>query len=242
MRVLATTVYDGSRFFGSQIQSGNTPTVMGRFEEALKSVGIFSTPLASGRTDSGVHALCQPISFDIPHYWENELDKLKEHLNAKLAPNIKIKTLVAVSDDFHPRFSAKKRVYRYIVKLGEYTPFTADFMVFVTSLETDKLKEAIKLFEGEHDFALFRKNGSDEKSSVRVIYKTSLYRHRNLCIFVFEANSFLRSQIRLMMGALFDVSDGKIAVEQLKEQIDAKYRHTARIAPPNGLYLSKVFY
>jgi len=74
------------------------------------------------------------------------------------------------------------------------------------------------------------------------MYKISIYLHKELYIFRFEANSFLRSQIRLMMGALLDVSDGKITKEQLKEQLDGKARYTVRIAPPNGLYLSKVYY
>lgn len=242
MRVLAITAYDGSRFFGSQIQENGTLTVMGRFEEALNSVGIFSMPTASGRTDSGVHALCQPIAFDIPHYWENELAKLKAHLNAKLSPYIQIKRLFPVENDFHPRFDAKKRVYRYIVKIGEPTPFGSDFVTFVPLLDSFAVGKAISIFEGEHDFSLFKKTGSDEKSSVRRIYKTSFYEYHDLRIFRFEGNAFLRSQIRLMMGALFDISDGKITAEQLREQLAGKARHTVRIAAPNGLYLSKVFY
>lgn len=240
--MLAITSYDGSRFFGSQVQESGTPTIMGRFEEALKSVGIFSTPAASGRTDSGVHALCQPIAFDIPSYWENELDKLREHLNAKLAPYIKIKKIDIVADDFHPRFHAKKRVYRYLVRIGEPTPFGADFITIVPSLDADAVSGAISLFEGEHDFSLFKKNGSEEKSSVRIMYKTFFYRHKDIYVFGFEANSFLRSQIRMMVGALFDISEGKTTALELREQIDGVSRHTARVAPPNGLYLSKVIY
>jgi len=215
---------------------------MGRFGEALHSVGIFCTPLASGRTDTGVHALCQPIAFDIPQYWEKELNKLRLHLNHKLYPYIKIKQLNPVNDDFHPRFHAKRRVYRYAVKIGEHDPFLSDYMTFIESLDTAKIEEAIKLFEGEHDFALFKKTGSEEKSSVRIIYKTSFYRYKGLYVFRFEANSFLRSQIRLMVGALLDISGAKITNEELKEQIGNTQRHTTKIAPPNGLYLSRVIY
>jgi len=239
---LAITVYDGSRFFGSQIQPDTKETVMGRFGDALRSIGIMAIPQASGRTDSGVHAICQPIAFDVPQYWESELEKLKVHLNHKLAPYIKIKKITPVSDEFHPRFHAKKRVYRYAVKVCGHDPFLSDYMTFVKSLDVEKVEEAIKLFEGIHDFSFFKKNGSEEKSSVRQIYKTSLYRHKDIYIFRFEANSFLRSQIRLMMGALLDISDGKITKEQLQEQIDVKKRYTVRIAPPSGLYLSKVVY
>lgn len=242
MRVLAIIEYNGSRFFGSQIQASTKDTVMGKLGEALCSVGIFMPPLASGRTDTGVHALCQPITFDIPPFWVSELVKLKAHLNAKLAPHIKIKKITPVKDDFHPRFHAKKRVYRYAIKIGEQEPFFGDFVMFVKSFNVLRAKEAIELFEGKHDFVFFKKNGSAEKSSIRQIYKTSVYTYKELCIFRFEANSFLRSQIRLMTGALLDISDGKITKEQLKEQLDGKTRHTARIAPPNGLYLSKVYY
>ncbi len=242
MRVLAIIEYDGSKFFGSQIQASTKETVMGRLEEALRSMGIMKSPLASGRTDAGVHALYQPITIDIPPYWENEYSKLKTHLNRKLFPYIKIKKITPVSDDFHPRFHAKRRVYRYALKPSEYDPFLSDYITFVKTLDAPRVQNAIKLFEGEHDFSLFKKNGSDEKSSVRIIYKTAFYRYRDFYIFRFEANGFLRSQIRLMMGALLDISDAKITVRQLKEQIDGVCRHTARIAPPNGLYLSKVIY
>lgn len=234
--------YNGSRFFGSQIQASTKETVMGKLGVALSSVGVFAPPLASGRTDTGVHALCQPITFDVPLFWESELAKLKAHLNVKLAPYIKIKKITPVKDDFHPRFHATKRVYRYALKVGEQEPFFGDFVMFVKSLDMTRVKEAIKIFEGEHDFGLFKKNGSEEKSGIRQIYQTSIYLHKELYIFRFEANSFLRSQIRLMMGALLDVSDGKITKEQLKEQLDGRARYTARIAPPNGLYLSKVYY
>ncbi len=240
--MLAITSYDGSRFFGSQVQDGGTPTVMGRFEEALKSVGIFCAPLASGRTDSGVHATCQPIAFDVPVYWENELEKLKEHLNAKLSPYIKIKNISTVDENFHPRFDAKKRVYRYVLKVGESTPFGSDFVTFVPSVYDEAILSCISIFEGEHDFSFFKKTGSDEKSNVRRIYKASFYKHGDLRIFRFEGNAFLRSQIRLMVGALLDVSEGKLTKDELKEQLDGKCRHTFRLAPPNGLYLSKVIY
>lgn len=215
---------------------------MGRFGEALGCVGILCSPLASGRTDSGVHALFQPIAFDIPTFWEKSLEKLRISLNHKLAPYIKIKKILAVKDDFHPRFHAKKRVYRYAVKVGEHEPFLSDYVTFVRTLETAKIEKAIKLFEGKHDFGFFKKTGSEEKSSVRIIHKASFYRHKGIYLFRFEANSFLRGQIRLMMGALLDISDGKITAQELKEQIDGIKRHTVRIAPPNGLYLSKVFY
>lgn len=243
MRALAIVSYNGAMFFGSQAQNGsNVNTVMGAFEKALRSVGIFGAPVASGRTDAGVHALRQPIAFDVPIFWAQKLDWLRLRLNEKLYPYIQIRDIFAVDEGFHPRFCAKARGYRYLVSLTPPTPFGADFLSFSNGFSFEKTKEAIGLFEGEHNFKFFKKTGSDEKSDVRIMYKAFAYLRGDICVLRFEANAFLRSQIRLMTGALFDLSSGKISKEELREQIAGKKRYTSKMAPPNGLYLSCVKY
>jgi len=242
LRVVALVAYDGTEFFGSQPQKSGQKTVLGAFEKALRSVGIFGAPVASGRTDSGVHALRAPIAFDTPLFWGDRLGVLRESLNKKLYPHIKIKSIFPVRDEFHPRFDAKKRLYRYVIKEGEYDPFLASYITFVPSINKELINEAIKIFEGRHDFAFFRKAGSDEKSTVRTMFRAAAYEHRGFFILSFAADGFLRSQIRLMAGALLELSNGEVTKEELKEQLKLKSRYANKPAPPNGLYLSRVYY
>lgn len=244
MRVMAVISYDGSKFFGFQAQKESQkhtkPTVLSKLEEVFKTLNIDSKIEGSGRTDKGVHASGQVIAFDIPEYW-SDLDKLKNNLNAKL-DYIRFKTIKLSRDDFSPRFEAKKRVYRYIISTGEKTPFLYDFVSFVDSVDEEKIKKAIKLFEGEHDFALFRKSGSDEKSTIRTIYKARFYKYKNFFVFCFEGSAFLRSQIRMMVAALLKVSSGSASAQELKMQIENKKRFSSLLADANGLYLAKVNY
>ena len=113
MRVRATIAYDGSQFFGFQIQP-DKPTVVSALQDVLQSVGIDSKVVGSGRTDRGVHATGQVIHFDLSPYWQR-LSKLQSHLNSKLEA-IYIKDISKVESNFHAQYDAKQRVYRYIFK------------------------------------------------------------------------------------------------------------------------------
>jgi len=115
MRVKLTISYDGSKFRGFQAQRDGTATVANTLESAFASLGIKEKFNASGRTDSGVHALNQVVDIKLPPYW-SDLMKLKIMLNRRLHPSIHIKSIDKVKDSFHARFSAKKRQYRYIIK------------------------------------------------------------------------------------------------------------------------------
>jgi tRNA pseudouridine38-40 synthase len=219
---------------------------MGEFAKALSSIGIFATPIASGRTDTGVHALRQPIVFDLPPFWEEQILKqnssfLLSHLNQKLSPYIRIKRLYKVDDDFNPRFDAVRRSYRYIVTTKP-SVFCSDYAAFVPYIDEKAVQDAIGAFEGVHDFGLFKKNGSETENDIRKIYKASFYKKNILYVFNFEANGFLRSQIRLSVGFLLAISEGRYTKEELLEQLDGKKRHFSKPAPPNGLYLSRVAY
>jgi len=244
MRVKATIAYDGSRFYGSQVQRKENrnilPTVASQIETLLSYLNIHTQVEFSGRTDKGVHATGQVIAFEVPDYW-SDLDKLKTALNQKLN-EIRFRSLDACDDDFQPRFGAKSRIYRYIVSTEEKNPFLYDYVHFVKAVDEAKISEAIRWFEGEHDFAMFRKTGSEEKSTVRTIYKTRFYRFRDFYIFHFEGSAFLRSQIRMMVGALLKYSDGMISALDMQRQIDNSVQVSSIVAPPNGLYLAKIKY
>ncbi|MEW5832083.1 MAG: tRNA pseudouridine(38-40) synthase TruA [Campylobacterota bacterium] len=240
-RAKLTLSYNGAAFMGFQSQTTTDNTVVGTLSAALKRLGIDSVPIGSGRTDRGVHATRQVVHLDLPPYW-HDLRKLREMLSLQLPDSIRIRRIEHVGDDFHARYGARVRSYRYILKAGESNPFEADFVTFVPRLAEESIIDAIALFEGEHNFDLFKKTGSDTTHYVRTVFRAYAYRRRGYLILRFDANGFLRSQIRLMVGFLLRISDGKATKEQLIDQLACRYRHCSDLAPHNGLYLSRVNY
>ncbi len=240
MKLKVVIIYDGSEFFGSQLQK-NKKSVIGEIKKALKLLNINSQINASGRTDAGVHSTNQVIDFEVPNYW-NDLNKLKDVLNKILMPNIYIKKIEEVCETFHSRFLAKKRTYRYIITTKKFNPFEAKYVSFISKIDEVKIKEAIKLFEGVYNFKYFKKSGSGNISDIREIYKTMFYKYKEYYIFYFEANSFLRAQIRFMVAFLLEISDNNLTKDDLKLQLNLIKNFKLKPAPPNGLYLSKVKY
>ncbi|WP_324172953.1 tRNA pseudouridine(38-40) synthase TruA [Sulfurimonas sp.] len=236
MRCALTLSYDGTHFLGSQTQKSSNNTILGNLQKVLLQLSIDSKIIASGRTDKGVHATGQVCHIDLPAFW-TDLKKLKKVLNEMLPPSIKVKNIIKVNEQFHARYSAKRRVYRYIMKESKSNPFEENYITFLNSINFDEIQKNIKLFLGEHDFSNFKKTGSDTKSNIRVIYKASVYKHKKYIVLNFEANGFLRSQIRLMVGALLKLDASKI-IALLNCEKDFKIKP----APSNGLYLSKIKY
>ncbi len=241
MRLKITLSYNGAKFSGSQIQKHTSNTVNGVLKKVFESLGFTQTLQASGRTDSGVHASAQVIHIDAPQHWE-DTDKLQELLNHKLPSSIHIKEIKTVDENFHARYSANKRVYRYIISTTMSSPFEDDFITFLKSFDLKKVQRAIKLFEGEHDFEYFKKNGSASTNYVRVIYNAFAYQHKGKIILHFEANGFLYAQIRLMVGFLLQISEGKLSEEDLRSQLSKNEHFKYLPAPHNGLYLAKIKY
>ena len=241
MRVKITLAYDGSQFHGYQSQNDGTKTVANALEKAFASCGIESKINASGRTDTGVHATGQVIDVALPPFW-SDLKRLQNYLNRLCMPAIRIRKIEEVDGHFHARYSAKKRVYRYIVKVGEPSVFDYAYVHYHDSIDEKSIKEAIVLLEGEHDFDYFCKRGSDPKSTVRRIYKARFYRYKELYIFSFEANGYLRSQIRMMVDFLLKISDGSLSCEDLLLQREKERFVSRTLVNPNGLYLAKIKY
>jgi len=240
MRVKAVITYDGSAYLGFQRQKSTKRTVSTAIETALLSLQIHSQIVGSGRTDAGVHASGQVIHFDIPHFW-SDLQKLKLNLNRKLH-DISFKQITKVEDDFHARFYAKKRLYRYVFKTTTPSVFEQKYISHYQIFNPMLLQKALKVFEGKHDFNFFHKTGSDTHTSIREIYYTD-YKERNGYHFIyFQANGFLRSQVRMMVDAAMQCAKGEMSLIQLQEQIECIQKHTTRLAPPEGLYLAKVIY
>lgn len=241
MRIKIILQYNGTPYFGSQSQTATEQTVMGTVQKALSRLGIDDIPKASGRTDRGVHANAQVLHCDLPSHW-NDLEKLHRSLNLQLPSSIRVRRIVHTDENFHARYSAKRRVYRYILSDKEPTPFESDFVTFTRPLDFELLNAAIKTFTGTHDFSGFKKNGSDTKNSIRTIYKAFAYRYRGKIILYFEADGYLRSQIRLMAGFLLAINDDRLDIKRLKEQLSNISYHHRTPAPPNGLYLAKIKY
>ena len=239
-RVKAVIAYDGSDYFGFQKQKSTNKTVTWAIEKALHSLQITSSIVASGRTDAGVHATGQVIHFDLPEFWK-DLHKLQINLNRKLS-NILFKHISFVHDDFHARFWAKKRTYRYVFKTKKPSLFEQKYISYYENFDTHILKNVLKVFEGKHDFANFHKTGTITHTTVREIYKTAYVKRGEYHFIYFQANSFLRSQVRMMVDAAILCAKGNMSVNELKEQVECKKKFTTHLAPPHGLYLAKVLY
>ena len=240
MRVKAVISYDGSHYFGFQKQTSTSKTIMSAIEVALHSLQIDSDIIGSGRTDAGVHASGQVIHFDLPNYWD-DLTKLKLNLNRKLQ-HIQFKHIAKVDSGFHARFSAKKRLYRYVFKSTKPSVFEKTYISYYTAFDAQVLQKALQLFEGKHDFEYFRKTGSQTHTTIREIYSTRYKEYQGYHFIYFQANGFLRSQVRMMVDAAMLCAKEILTQEQLLEQIDCQKKHTSKLAPPEGLYLARILY
>jgi tRNA pseudouridine38-40 synthase len=240
MRIKAIIMYDGGRFKGFQKQKSTSNTVTSAIETALKSLGIHSEIRGSGRTDAGVHATGQVIDFTVPHYW-NDLTKLKHALNQKLH-YIAIKHLTWVEESFHSRFSAQKRLYRYVFKTTTPSIFEAPYISHYPTFDTELLTQVLKIFEGKHDFSNFIKTGSTTHTNVRTIYKAYYKQYKNYHFIYFQANGFLRSQVRMMVEGAMRVALDKWSLKELETQLNLEKKTMTKLAPAQGLYLARINY
>jgi tRNA pseudouridine38-40 synthase len=240
MKVKAIISYDGGYFKGFQKQKSTRYTVTTAIESALISIGIDSKIIGSGRTDAGVHATGQVIDFEVPHFWHN-LSKLKEVLNRKVK-RIYFKHISKVEDDFHSRFWAKRRIYRYIFKSQKPSIFEENYVAYYPPFDKRLLQQALQQFTGEHDFSNFIKTGSPTHTNVRTIYRTKYIKWNSYHIIYFEANGFLRSQVRMMVEMTMQIALKKLTIENLKEQLELKQRYITQLSPPEGLYLARIIY
>ena len=240
MNLKFVITYDGSCYQGSQKQP-NGLTVEDKLLKAFKKINIETNIVLSGRTDKEVHATGQVFNCIVPDYWI-DFFKLKEVLNKNLPSSIKISNISKVADDFHSRFHAKKRVYRYIITSKPTNPFNDKFITYVQNIDEKLIKLAIKEFIGIYDFRYFHKTGSDKDITIREIFDAVFYKYKDIYVFKFTANSYLRSQIRLMVGFLLAINDNKQSIENLKKQLKLEGHFFKLPAKANGLYLAKIKY
>ncbi|MCB4748396.1 MAG: tRNA pseudouridine(38-40) synthase TruA [Sulfurovum sp.] len=241
MRVKAIIAYDGSIFYGFQKQRTTPHTITHAIEKILKTLQINTTIIGSGRTDRGVHATGQVIHFDLPDFWE-DLEKLRHLLNRKLK-GIFFRKITIEKDHFHARFDAKKRLYRYLFKTSQPNVFERNYIAYYKKhFDICLLNSALKYFIGEHDFYYFHKTGSKVHTTRRILYQAGCYCYQGFYVIYFEANGFLRSQVRMMVDAAMMCAYGTLSLDALQAQINTTNRITTTLAPPQGLYLAKIKY
>jgi len=241
MRIKMTISYDGSHFYGFQVQNSGVMTVANRLEEIFRSLGIGEKFEASGRTDRGVHATGQVLSLDLPPFWSDP-ERLRRAFNQKALPHIYARRIEHAPSGFHARYDARKRAYRYLLSCAAPDVFRTSYVHFVKPFSFSRIADAVGCFEGEHDFRFFAKTGSDVQHYVRTIYRTRFYRHGELYVFETEANGYLRSQIRLMVSFLLKIGYGTLSAHHLEEQLAGRQRHVSEPVAPNGLYLTRIWY
>lgn len=240
MKLKLTLAYDGSRFQGSATQP-HLNSVQDTLANALTHLGVFEKPLFASRTDKGVHSLGAVASVHCGEHF-TDLNFFKNQLNRFAHPHIHILRVERASENFEVRFNATMREYRYILNHGAFSPFLAPYFLFYPTIDIEKTNEILTNFIGTHDFKGFQKQNEPNKDTARTIFRAKALRHKNLSVFVFRANGFLRAQIRLSVCAVLQVLEGKMSVSELIEQIEAQKEHCRTPAAPNGLYLSKIFY
>jgi tRNA pseudouridine38-40 synthase len=234
--------YDGTEFLGFQWQSQGR-TVQGVLERALAQVTQTATRVTpSGRTDTGVHAQGQVIGFRAT--WRHTLADLQRALNAVLPADVVVTDLALAAPDWHPRFSARRRYYRYRVLNQEWrAPLERRYALLVTRpLDAVAMQAAAEPLLGEHDFASFGQPTQGD-STVRYIFSAQWQQDGPWFTFDVVGNAFLRSMVRSLVGSLLQVGLGDWPVEQMQAVLDSRDRaQAAPPAPACGLCLMRVDY
>jgi tRNA pseudouridine38-40 synthase len=241
-RYCAQVEYDGTEYFGFQRQA-NQPTVQGELERTIQQVTGQSVSITgAGRTDTGVHALGQVIAFDVE--WRHGPDTLQRALNANLAADVALTALTVTYKEFHPRFDAKRRTYRYhIYNSPVRSPLHRRRSWHVSQLlDLESMQKAAKLVIGEHDFATFGQPPSG-KNTVRQVFQADWRRREELLEFFIEANAFLYRMVRSLVGSMKAVGEGTWTLEEFATALTARNRgRAAQTAPAQALFLLSVEY
>ncbi|HUL94527.1 MAG TPA: tRNA pseudouridine(38-40) synthase TruA [Usitatibacter sp.] len=243
MRIALGLEYDGAAFCGWQTQPGGCG-VQDHLERALaKFVASPVETTAAGRTDAGVHASAQVVHFDSPV--ERDENSWVRGTNSHLDESARVLWARTVPGDFHARFSALSRTYRYLLLDDPVAPAILRRRVgwYHKALDVAAMQEGARTLLGEHDFSAFRDAQCQAKSPVRQLQAVEVERRGVLVVFTFRANAFLHHMIRNVVGSLVYVGAGKQAPAWMGELLASKDRRLA--APtfmPDGLYLAGVEY
>ena len=237
--------YDGTNFVGWQKQI-NGISVQSAIEKSFNKILKAKIKLyGSGRTDSGVHAQGQSAHFKLKYKINNKflfLNSVNFFLSKKKISILKINVK---KKDFHARFSAKKREYRYFI-VNRVAPLSLDINKawhIKSNLNLKSMKKAANLLKGKKDFSTFRSSSCNAKSPVKTLDEAMVKKIGDKIVMIFKSKSFLQQQVRSMVGCLKHVGEGKWDLKKMENIIESKKRiKCAPPAPAHGLYLFKVFY
>ncbi|WP_415912042.1 tRNA pseudouridine(38-40) synthase TruA [Neptuniibacter sp. QD37_11] len=231
--------YSGAAYRGWQIQKeGDVPSIQEEVEKALSKIANAPVSvICAGRTDARVNATYQIIHFDSPVQREDRAWVLGTNTN--LPDDIAIQWAVPVSDEFHARFSAVERRYRYLIYCNPVKPAILPKGITWTykQMDVERMQEAANYLIGEHDFTSYRAVGCQAHSPVRTVKQLDVYHSGQLIVLDVRANAFLHHMIRNFAGVLMSVGCGEADPIWAKEVLDAKDRRQGGVtAPPYGLY------
>lgn len=238
-----TVAYDGTDFHGWQRQQ-NAVTVQEVLEETLSAVTKAPTPvIGAGRTDAGVHAHRYTCNFHtdcaIP------AEKVPFALNALLPASIAVLDAAEVPEDFHARFSAIGKHYRYrILNTRHPDPFERNYSFFYPQeLDVKKMQTAAKDLLGTHDFSAFCSAGATTKTSVRTLYQADVVKNGDLITLDLYGNGFLYNMVRIITGTLLYIGNGKLPADCIPQLIaDRKRKESGITVPPQGLFFMEAYY
>ena len=235
--------YDGADYAGFQRQVGRT-TIQGELEQALTRITQETAPIVgAGRTDAGVHARAQVISFKTT--WARPWAELQRALNAVLPKAIVIQQLQVAAPEFHARRSAKARTYRYTINNQSVrSPLRERFAWHVSQpLDAAAMHAALQTFIGWHDFVAFGNAPEQRSSTVRDLRAARCWREVDWALVELTANAFLQGMVRRIVGALAQVGSGQMSVTDFAALLPARDKQRVKWkAPPQGLCLWGVEY
>lgn len=238
-----TLEYDGTAYAGWQRQTGQ-PTIQEAVEASLRNITQTDiSAIAAGRTDAGVHALGQVVSFksDKPL----SPDEWLRALNATLPDDISVRSVVRAADDFHARYSAIKKLYTYRIlhrPSRSAIERTRAWHIY-GKLDLDAMREAAGHLVGKHDFSSFQGHPTDVENPICDLQRLEIVRDQDIVRIEIEADRFLKQMVRAMVGTLVETGQGKRKPEEMKRILEAKDRRAAGYtAPAHGLYMVAVTY
>lgn len=243
-RYRLTLEYDGTPFCGWQRQAGAL-SVQQVLEEAIaRFSGETVATQAAGRTDSGVHALAQVVHFDLERGWDPL--RVRDALNYHTKPHpVAVLVCEAIGEEFEARFSAKARHYEYRILNRRARPALDANRVWhvPVPLDAEPMHDAARMILGKHDFTTFRAAECQAKSPEKTLDRFAVSRQLEMIVVTASARSFLHHQVRSMVGSLKLVGEGKWKPEDFRAALDARDRsRCGPLAPPDGLYLTRVDY
>ncbi len=244
MRIAVGVEYDGSNFSGWQYQKNGERTVQDEVEKALSKVANHPVRVhCAGRTDTGVHATGQVVHFDTDAIRDERAWVFGSNTN--LPKDVALLWAKPVEDEFHARFSATRRAYRYVIFTRHVRPTFLAYRVtwHYKPLDVERMAEAGKALVGEHDFSSYRAVACQAKSPVRTLHKLEVTSQGPFIFIDVEANGFLHHMVRNIAGVLMAIGDGDKPVEWSREVLEARDRTLGGVtAQPYGLYLTEVGY